>query len=354
MPAKTKVESVLLIGGCGFLGLHLIDAFWKLESRPRIHVFDIRPLPDAIPKAFYSFDPAAIKVHIGDIASEEDVARAIKESGASVIVHSASPIHGMGEEIYYKVNVEGTRNVIDCARKAGVGALVYTSSAGVIFNGEDLYGADESTPFPKQAMDAYNKTKQEGEVMVLKANDKKLKTVAIRPAGIFGPGDRQMFPALRLVGQRGQHRFQLGDNQNLFDVTYVANVAYSHVLAAEKLLGGDADKVGGEAFLITNDAPIYFWSVARALWAADGLDPQPKVVLSKGTALAIGYVSELISKLLGKEPTLTPFRVKTACATRYYNITKAKTVLGYKPVVPLEEGIRLTIASMNDSSAAKN
>jgi sterol-4alpha-carboxylate 3-dehydrogenase (decarboxylating) len=164
------IESVLLIGGSGFLGLHLIDAFWKVEPRPEIHVFDIRALPE-ISTTFYSFDPAAIRVHIGDIGSSEDVSSAIKESRATVVVHSASPIHGLGQGVYYKVNVEGTRNVIECTKRAGVGALVYTSSAGVIFNGEDIYAADETTPFPKTAMDAYNETKQEGEVMILRAKN---------------------------------------------------------------------------------------------------------------------------------------------------------------------------------------
>jgi sterol-4alpha-carboxylate 3-dehydrogenase (decarboxylating) len=65
--------------------------------------------------------------------------------------------------------------------------LVYTSSAGVVFHGEDLIDADERLPFPKVPMDAYNETKAEAEEMVLAANGKQgLLTVALRPSGIFG------------------------------------------------------------------------------------------------------------------------------------------------------------------------
>ncbi|ANB15181.1 sterol-4-alpha-carboxylate 3-dehydrogenase (decarboxylating) [Sugiyamaella lignohabitans] len=352
-PLSIPAKKVLLVGGCGFLGLHLIDQFWNLSPRPEIHVFDIRELPKVSPN-FYKFNPSQINVHIGDLTSPTDVSEVISRISPEVIVHSASPVHGMGSAIYYKVNVDGTKNLIACAKKLKVPALVYTSSAGVLFNGDDLYNADETHPFPAKSMDAYNLTKQIAEELVLKADSPEFRTTAIRPAGIFGPGDRQMIPALRAMGQKGQHKIQLGNNLNLFDVTYVGNVAYSHVLAAQKILDPkEADKVGGECFLITNDAPIYFWSLGRAVWNYDGLVAERTFVIPRSVGIAIGYVSEFFSSLLGKEPGLTPFRVRTTCAVRYYNITKAKTVLGYAPQTSLEEGINLTCASMDESLEKK-
>ncbi|CAN6657832.1 sterol-4-alpha-carboxylate 3-dehydrogenase Erg26p, decarboxylating [Trichomonascus vanleenenianus] len=342
------MERVLLVGGSGFLGLHLIDRFWAVTPRPEIHVFDIRALPEVSPN-FYSFDPSQIKVHIGDLTSEEDVEKVIKAANPDVIVHSASPVHGLKAELYRKVNVDGTKNLVDVARRLGVGAFVYTSSAGVIFNGEDLRNADETMPYPKVPLDAYNETKAQGEMMVQHANSGQFKTVCLRPAGIFGPGDRQMIPALRIMGQRNQHRFQLGDNLNLFDVTYVVNVAHAHVLAAQKLLSDEAAKVAGEIFLITNDSPIYFWSIGKEVAKYDGLTGSGKYVIPKNLAVVIGFFSEVFCKLIGKEPSLTPYRVKTSCATRYYDITKAKTILGYKPLVGLEEGIKTTLQSMDET-----
>lgn len=341
------MESVLLVGGCGFLGLHLIEEFYQLTPRPQIHVFDIRGLPDSLPKTF-TFSRSEISVHTGDLTSRKEVEAVLKAVKPSVVVHTASPIHGMGEEIYYKVNVEGTQTLVDaCTAAKSVAALVYTSSAGVVFNGEDLFGVDESTPYPKVSMDAYNLTKEEGEQIVLKANSSQLSTVALRPAGIFGPGDRQMIPGLREVARNGKHRFQLGDNNNLFDVTYVGNVAYSHVLAAQKLLS-KTPNVAGEAFFITNDEPVYFWSFARAIWAAEDHKESPKLVLSKSLALAIGYFSQWIMGFFGKEPSLTAFRVRTACATRYYDISKAKMSLGYMPKWTLQQALKLTTNDFAD------
>ncbi|KAA8915918.1 hypothetical protein TRICI_001932 [Trichomonascus ciferrii] len=346
------MERVLLVGGSGFLGLHLIDQFWTMSPRPEIHVLDIRGLPDSLSPNFYSFDPQQVTMHIGDITSQFDVERVIELARPDVVVHSVSPVHGLGAKVYQKVNVEGTVTLLNASKKLGVKAFVFTSSAGVIFNGQDLYNADETCPYPIKAMDAYNETKARAEVMVLRANSPDFRTTAIRPAGIFGPGDRQMIPALRLVGQRNQHRFQLGDNLNLFDITYVTNVAYAHVLAAQKILDpATADSVAGETFHITNDSPIYFWSVGRCVWKYDGLTNAGTIVIPKTLGVVIGYFAQFACFLLGKEPTLTPFRVRTSCAVRYYNISKAKQILGYKPLVGVEEGINKTLQSMDEKSS---
>lgn len=334
------LKSVLLVGGSGFLGTHLINEFLELDSQPQIHVFDVRDLPD-VSYARYKRD--TINVHIGDLTSEADVARAIKASNPDVVVHSASPVHGLTADIYSKVNVDGTRILIDVCKRQRVPTLVFTSSAGVIFNGNDLYGAKESWLPPLDAMDAYNGTKLAAERMVLEANGPDLKTVALRPAGIFGPGDRQMIPSLRLMAARGHHCIQLGNNLNLFDVTYVGNVAYAHVLAAQRLLSESTYDVAGECFFITNDSPIYFWSFAREIWKRDGNLPRMKIFIPKSLGIILGYLAQGVAALLRKEPTFTAFRVRTACATRYYDITKARTVLGYAPKWSLQEALSLTL-----------
>lgn len=344
--------SVLLVGGAGFLGLHLIEKFYNVSPRPKIHVFDVRPLPEKLSKQF-TFKAADITTHIGDLTSEADVTLALQSSGANVLVHSASPMHGCSQEIYEKVNVQGTRNLLSVSQKLGVRAFVYTSSAGVIFNGQDIHNGDETWPIPEVPMDGYNETKAIAEDMVLKANNRSqdFLTIALRPAGIFGPGDRQLVPGLRSVAKLGQSKFQIGDNNNLFDWTYVGNVADAHVLAANKLLDPSSSSVvSGETFFITNDSPAYFWALARTVWKADGHIDKYNIVLNRPLAIFAGYLSQFFSKLTGKEPGLTPFRVKIVCAYRYHNISKAKRLLGYKPLVDIEEGIAKTLQWMDESS----
>jgi sterol-4alpha-carboxylate 3-dehydrogenase (decarboxylating) len=110
------------------------------------------------------------------------------QSGANCIIHTASPPGTLNNPaIFYKVNVEGTKTIIAAAQETGVRKLVFTSSAGVVFNGADIIDIDERVPFPDVPMDAYNDSKSKAEVAVLEANGKRgLLTVALRPAGIFG------------------------------------------------------------------------------------------------------------------------------------------------------------------------
>lgn len=367
------LESVLIIGGCGFLGLHLIEEFWRVQlpggKRPDITVLDIRELDtSSISKTFYSFEPSAIKSIIGDITSPESISNALKNVKPQIVVHCVSPIHGLGPDVYHKVNVLGTENIIQQAKRdKNVKALIYTSSAGTVFNGADVKNANESIPFPKIPMDAYNETKAIAETAVLRAAtpyaefqssagnyEGKLLTIALRPAGIFGPGDRQMIPELRKIPYRGENKFQLGNNLNLFDVTYVGNVAYSHSLAAQKILDpATAEKINGEAFFITNDSPIYFWTLARSVWKLDGFDTPPSVILPRSLAIGIGYVSEFVSKLVGKAPGITPFRVRMTCGVRYYDITKAKELLGYRPWINLQDAIASTLKWLDEQNKVK-
>lgn len=111
-----------------------------------------------------------------------------RQSGATCIFHTVSPPHGLQDPaLYWKVNVDGTKAIIAAAQSQGVRKLVFTSSAGLVFNGGELINVDERVPAPEKAMDAYNESKCKAEEMVLAANGQKgLLTVSLRPAGIFG------------------------------------------------------------------------------------------------------------------------------------------------------------------------
>jgi len=342
------------------------------------------------------------------------------QSGATVVIHTASPAHNLGKEIYQLVNVTGTRNVVDQCIEHGVRKLVYTSSGGVVYDGQsDLITADERLDYPTTALDAYNETKVAAEKMVLAANGQgDLLTCAIRPAGIFGPGDRQMINGFYGVVKNKQTKFQIGDNSNLADFTYVGNVAYAHLLAADKLgerypsanfrdpissidlslgshriptsdarpLGpnqnpteadqlaarkfesGETDPsdlrpvlrnrmdhfseqandeddnatypIAGQAFFITNGEPVYFWDFTRTVWRGLGHIPPWILVIPTAIGLVLATLAEMFSKLTGKEPGFTRYRVAVAVGNRYYDIEKARRLLGYEPIVSLDEGMR--------------
>ncbi len=182
-------------------------------------------------------------------------------------------------------------------------------------------------------------------------------TCAIRPAGIVGEKDGAGMTdgLLRTAAYAPdwQLHFQLGEGDNLFDNTYVGNVAFGLAIAAEALLhthsrvtAGEAapldhEKVDGEAFNVTNDSPTYFWDVAHYVWALYGRPVTMKKVwhIPKGFMLPIGALAELSTYITGRKTKMTRQAVKYACMTRYFSCEKLKRRCGYTPLVGLEEGL---------------
>jgi len=329
-----KSQKYGVIGGGGFLGKWIVDELLN-RGEKHVRVLDIRPSPTP--------DDRVEFVQV-DVTKIDTLRKGL--AGLTTVIHTASPPHGKGYQMYYNVNVEGTKNVVEACVELGIKQLVFTSSASVVFDGRHIKGGDESLPYCKTHLDGYTETKEKAERIVLEANGRKgLLTVALRPSGIFGPGDAQGWPGFIEAAQNGKSKFQLGDGSNLMDWTYVENVAYAHVLAADKLVPGN-DKVAGQAFFITNDEPAPFWDMAKYIWK--NLDyPTPTVVvpywLAYYLALLLDWIVWLLSPLVSIHLTFTFFRVVYAGAHRYFTIEKAKRDLGYKPKVALKEGMARTL-----------
>ena len=181
-------------------------------------------------------------------------------------------------------------------------------------------------------------------------------TCAIRPAGIYGEKDTTFTHKILEHSAKASPfvlSLQLGDNNNLFDFTYVGNIAYAHLLAAYRLSATkdrydagqtaplDHERIDGEAFNITNETPVYFWDMTRAAWALTDKYVEPNQVWELPEAILgpIGGLAETVLGLFGKTPRLTKRMVRYSCMTRYYSANKARMRLGYRPVVPVDEGL---------------
>lgn len=358
-PKMRSLGHVLVTGGAGFLGNHIVKMLAERNACDRITVLDLRPPTAPI---------ASVDYQQGDLTDYEQMRPLFDAGHFDAVIHTASPVMtaSKNREVMRKVNVEGTRVLLRAAQETGVRAFVYTSSASVIHDTQsDLVYADETYPLimGKQQPEYYTTTKAEAELLVLAANRSPqyphLLTAAMRPSGIFGEGDVQVLPPGLSAYYKGQTKVQIGSNENLFDFTEVTNVAHAHHLATAALLATadrdaqglapplDHERVDGEAFFITNDAPVYFFDFARMCWAAAGDTTRPEQVwiLSKDVGLFLATLMEWIFFLfrLGK-PNLTRQQVRYTCMTRYYNIEKAKKRLGYAPLVGLQEGIRRGVA----------
>ncbi|KAJ1926770.1 erg26, C-3 sterol dehydrogenase [Tieghemiomyces parasiticus] len=329
------VNTYLVIGGCGFLGSHIVEMLMDKYPQATVRILDLRR----------SFEVPRAEYYIGDICDADLLDRAC--AGVDVVIHTASPHPGVPPVVMHKVNVEGTINVIRACQAFGVRGLVFTSSSSVVLGSYgDLVNADETAPYPETYVDYYAQTKAEAEQLVLAANQPDgLRTCSLRPAGIFGPRDQQMVPgALNALAKRA-NLFQIGSNRTIVDFTYVTNVAHAHLLAAERLPKFEA--VAGEAFFITNDNPILFWDQMRALWSLVGATTRPVVVIpDTGAYLIYCLLWFVLTALSYVNPSVSlrgPLVLKMMITHRFFNITKAKTYLGYRPIVPLDDGYRRSV-----------
>jgi sterol-4alpha-carboxylate 3-dehydrogenase (decarboxylating) len=178
------------------------------------------------------------------------------------------------------------------------------------------------------------------ENLVLAANSPKMTTCSIRPSVILGPGDYQLVPTIQRCIAKWETPFVIGSAENLYDFTYVSNVADAHVLAVENLL--TTQTAAGEAFFISNEQPIPFRDFCLAIWADFGHVPSFQVWIPTSVAWFAGLLAEWATWLTGTEATLSRGSVKDYTQTAYANLSKAREILGYKPRVSLSEGIKLS------------
>ncbi|XP_042639388.1 sterol-4-alpha-carboxylate 3-dehydrogenase, decarboxylating [Orycteropus afer afer] len=330
-----EAKKCMVIGGSGFLGRHLVEQL--LARGYKVSIFDVRQ----------GFENPQVQFFLGDLCSRQDLYPALK--GVSTVFHCASPPPSSdNKELFYRVNYIGTKNVIDTCKEAGVQKLVLTSSASVIFEGVDIRNGTEDLPYAMKPIDYYTETKILQEQVVLGANDpeRNFLTVAIRPHGIFGPRDPQLVPILVEAARKGKMKFVIGDGENLVDFTFVENVVHGHILAAECLSRDSA--ACGKAFHITNDEPIPFWTfLSRILRGLNYEAPKYHIPywLAYYLALLLALLVTVVRPVLTLRPTFTPMRIALAGTSHYYSCERAKRVLGYRPLVPMDRAVEQTVHS---------
>ncbi|KAF7874316.1 hypothetical protein EAF04_002988 [Stromatinia cepivora] len=358
----SPINTVLIIGGNGALGHRLITELLSLQTPPQnIYVFDLRTQQKRI---------SAVQYHDVDISNREQVYSALEalKPVPEVVFHTASPPFGLLDpDPYLRINVEGTRNLLEAAKKFGIKAFVYTSSALVIHDVvSDLVEADDTHPlvFLPQQKELYSHSKALGDELVLKHNDPShgFLTTCIRPFGIFGENDPGSVKSFAERAAAGKLKIQIGDGENLFDFTYVGNVIDAHILAVQILLlhletpvKDESMRVDGQGFLITNDEHIPFWEFARAIGDAAGHPTRIEDVKSipKIVGLFMAIFAEWMVWILSfgrKKLRVNRVGIAYSCMTRTYRIDKAKRALGYGPRASLKEGIRRS----GESFAVKN
>jgi len=351
---------VLVVGGCGFIGYHVVRYFVETPEFSPVSVLSRSAL-----QAVNKVDGAVYVA--GDLSDEKTIQFALQQLHPTVIVHAAtpSPITGTPKE-YQRIAVDGTKTLLKLATdSASVRVLIYTSSS-TIAKGREHLNLDEDTPLadtdPKAS--PYARTKAMAEHMVLDANNPftepshdqdwsgHLCTGALRFPICYGTHDTLTIPGYLLALKKGQAGFQLGKGGNLWDYCSTDNVGSAHVLLAQALLanGGNQVQVAGEAFNIHDGQTRAFWGFANAVWKLAGhkqsSDRVIRIPVRFVSALAVTLEYVFLACTFGKKrpQMLGKQQVEYSCYTHTYDISKAKTKLGYVPRQEFEIDLAKAVA----------
>jgi nucleoside-diphosphate-sugar epimerase len=272
-------------------------------------------------------------------------------AGAEAVFHVAAKVGLWGRyPDFFRANVLGTRAVIEGCRAHGVRRLIHTSTPSVVYNGRDIAGADESLPLTTRCPSPYPLTKAEAEAEVLAAHGPGLRTVALRPHLIWGPGDSHLVPRILERARAGRLRI-VGEGRNRVDMVHVENAADAHIAAEAALCAADPP-AGGRAYFITNGEPVVLWDWINGLLAALG-EPRVTRRISLGAACAIGAACEAAwgALRLRGEPPMTRFVATELAKDHWFDISAARRDLGYAPRMGMRQGTAELVAALKGGPA---
>lgn len=325
---------VLVTGGGGFAGLSLVRRL--VEDSYEVSTFSRNEYPE--------HQKLGVKIFRGDICDPGDIENAC--TGMDAVFHTAAKVGIWGPySDFYKTNVTGTENVINACIKSGVKYMIYTSSASVVFDGSDLEGVDETRGYPeKHFLNNYTSTKAEAERQVLRANSDKLKTIALRPHLIWGPGDTQLIPKIVQRAKIGKMR-RPGGKDVLVDTTFIENYTDAEILSLKKM--EKLPEICGKAYFITNGEPVKVWDFLNNIILSAGYRPVEKKV-PKMIAYAFASILEQFHLIFNseEEPFVTRFLIQELSTHHWFDISAARQFLDYNPRIRMKEGMDILKKSL--------
>lgn len=319
-------RTVLVTGANGFTGSYLCKHLIERGYRVRALVRAKRKLD-----LLKNVDVELIYGELTNGSVYDALAAGLQ--GVETVYHVAAAYRaeGVSNKYFYDVNVEGTRKVLEAAKRAGVARFVHCSTVGV--QGEIKNPpATEDAPF--NPGDVYQASKLEGERLARRFfQEHRLPGVVVRPVGIYGPGDLRFLKLFKFI-YNGKFRM-LGSGRVLYHLTYVEDLVRGIVLAGEKTEAlGEVFTIGGKEYFTLAELVA---RIARTLNV-----PAPNKRIPVWPVWLAGLFCEIVCRPFGIEPPIYRRRVDFFIKDRAFDISKARRLLGYEPQVELDAGLRIT------------
>lgn len=222
-----------------------------------------------------------------------------------------------------RANVEGTRNLMLAAKKAGVKRIVYCSSVAALATAHNGVPATESSPVTEdQIVGAYKRSKYRAEQEVLRlVREEGLPAVIVNPSTPVGPRDIKPTPTGQMILDCATGRMPAYVETGL-NVVHVDDVAEGHVLAFERGTVGEKYILGGENLMLGD----LFRMVAEIAHCR-----QPRIQLKQSWLYPVAFVSEMLARGFGIQPRVTREMLDMSKKLMFFSSAKAERELGYRP-----------------------
>lgn len=263
-------------------------------------------------------------------------------TGCEVVIHCAAFVKQWGtREEFWKTTVDGTEQILNAAMKAGVLRFIYIGTEAVLFHGQHMHDLDESMPYPEHTPFLYPETKAAAEKLVLEANTPQFTTISIRPRFVWGPGDKTILPVVKKAIEQGMYMW-IDQGRAQIVTTHINNVVHAVSIALTR-------GRGGEAYFVTDDEPTTVREFLTALLKTQEVETT-KLSIPSSLARLLGWAIETTWKILRlkSEPPLTHFAAAMASSDCTIRIDKARTELGYAPIINIEQGLSELAEQQNE------
>lgn len=252
-----------------------------------------------------------------------------------IVIHCAALSAPFGNyNSFYDANFIATKTLLDASVKNGVEKFIFISTPSIYFNFQNRFNVKENDILPKKLVNYYATTKLLAEQYVLQANEKGIQTIALRPRAIIGAEDTVIFPRI-IEAYKNKKLKVIGNGKNSCDFTCVRNVIEAIICSI------NSPKIAyGQAYNITDGTPLDFWETLNYALTELNFKPISKKVPYQ-LALCAASILEWRSKSFqnNKEPVLTKYGVGILAKSMTLDISKAKKILKYIPIMSTREGI---------------
>jgi len=286
--------------------------------------------PDGAPN--YTHD--RLELVPGDLRDRDSLRRALK--GVDIVYNIAALYRptNVPDQMFWDVNVDGVRNLVELAVESGVKRFVHCSTIGVHGHVHDP-PANEDAPIKPD--DHYQFTKLKGEEAVRNIGRQRgLEVAIIRPAAIYGPLEQRFLKLPKLIRRKRFVMFGRGDV--LYHFIHIQDLCEAFVLCAKR------DEAVGRTYIIADDHAITLNTIVTIIAEALEMTP-PKRHLPLFTLMWPSIACELACKPFKLSPPLHRRRASWFFATRSFDISRARGELGFDPKVSPDQGLRDMVKS---------